>query len=166
MAKSLRDRLKNRPRPTVDCQLRVEDIKHPTKVLEDANINYRMAQMRNSDPDTVESLRKDVDVAQRKLDSCYLTLTLTALKPSDFEALIAQHPAREGTEDATWNTDTFPKACFMACAPTDLSPEEWDDFLEDNCSDGEREALYHAALVVNVRAPERTVPKDLTRTQG
>ncbi len=166
MAKvSRRDRLRSRPRPSVPYRFQIDDVTEPAKALIEAELALRMAQARGADAAEIADLRKKQESAQKKFDACYEVIEITAMKPSDFEALIAEHPAREGTDDSSWNDDTFPRACFLACAPDDLSADEWDEFLSENCSDGEIGQLYQMALVINVRAPEKSVPKGLMRTQ-
>jgi hypothetical protein len=108
----------------------------------------------------VEAARAAVDKAQEKLDACYEKIELTPLPPDDFEALIGKHPPREDTDDTRYNKATFPTACFLACAPADLSEQEWIEFLKSNVSSVERDDLLNLAVGVNVRRVDQAVPKD------
>jgi hypothetical protein len=87
-------------------------------------------------------------------------VTLTALPPKEFEALIAkpEHAPRDGKTEQ-WNPETFPKACFLACVDTaDLSADEWEAFIDGSLSQGERDALFLAAVGVNARWPSGSIP--------
>ncbi|MEU8379781.1 hypothetical protein [Streptosporangium sp. NPDC048865] len=161
MSESLRERLMNRRRPSATCRIRVDDTASATKALEQAVVGLRL--LRGSGEDDLAQAQAAVREAQEALEACYQPLTLLALRPPDFEALVAAHPPREGTDDIEWNVDTFGPALFRACAQGDMTDADWDAWFVESCSDGEEAALYQAALAINVRAPEGTIPKELTR---
>lgn len=162
MSGSLREQLRGRARPSVPCRLRVRDTGPATRAVEEAVIALRLLQARGQD-DQVTEARQVVRAAQEALDACYATVELVALRPPDFEALVAAHPPREGTDDVEWNTETFGPALFRACAQGDMTDADWDAFFAEDCSDGEKVMLPQAALAINVRVPEGTLPKDLMR---
>jgi hypothetical protein len=131
--------------------------------------------------------QKQVADAQAKLDGCYETIVLRALPTSGqvtTEKLAAAHPptdeqiAKVRTERdkahnqgrdvppwPEWNDDTFPPALLAACAESDMSEQDWREFLAEHVSDGEFHGLYMAALSVNERervADPLVLPKGLT----
>ena len=161
----LRERLRARPRPSVPCRVQIDEPTEAKRRLEESLIALRMAQVRG-DGD-VTALTDAAEQARQEVDSCYEDIWITALEHDDLEALIGEHPARDGTDDAAWNDDTFPKALWVACAPADvMTPDEWDAWLPTHTSDGERAAFYHAALKVNMRAPVGALPKGWMPTPG
>ncbi|MBB5130542.1 hypothetical protein HNP84_000230 [Thermocatellispora tengchongensis] len=164
MGGSLRDRLRARQRPSVPCRLQVDDTAAAQRAAEEAVVALRLAQARGAAPEEVTAAREAVTAAQAALEACYATVTVTALPPGDLEALVAAHPPREGSDDREWNTDTFPRALLLECLPGDMTGEEWAEFLATSCSDGEVAALEQAALAVNVRAPDGTLPKGWIET--
>lgn len=157
---SRRERLLGRQRPSLSIPLPVEDVTQPSREVALAEEAWRIAHLdRGPDRDRlIEQARTALTAAMTALDGCYEQITVTALEPKDFEALIAEHPARKDKDEA-WNDETFPRALFIACAGDDLSPAEWVEFLEGRCSQAERDALLLTAQQVNVRVPDGTVPK-------
>jgi hypothetical protein len=158
---SLRDRLRGRARPSLVYELPVGDVVAATRTLRQAEEAHRIVQLR-SDEDAEEAVaaaRAALEQAQAQLAACYERIELVALPPADFEALVALHPARPDSEDVSWNADSFPKACFLACAPQELSAAEWDEVLAENLSLAERGELYMVAVAVNVRLVNAALPK-------
>ena len=83
------------------------------------------------------------------------TLRFRALKRSDWEALIAAHPGREGKEER-WNWSTFAPAIVSACLVDPVMTVAEVDELFDVVNEGQRDALFGAAFQVNQEAT--TVP--------
>lgn len=160
-SESLRDRLRARPRPTLPYELPVGDVAAARQAVARAEDALRAARFRSDDgaEQAVAAAREALTGAEAALKACYETVTLTALPPADFEALVALHPPREGTSDEAWNVDSFPRACFLACAPVDLSEAEWESVLAENLSIAERAELYSVAIAVNVRVVTGALPK-------
>lgn len=160
-SESLRDRLRARPRPTLAYELPVGDVAAARQAMAGAEDALRAARFRSDDAaeQAVAAARETLTEAEANLEACYETVTLTALPPAEFEALVAVHPPREGTGDEAWNIDTFPRACFLACAPGDLSEAEWEAVLGENLSHAERAELYSLAIAVNVRVVSPALPK-------
>lgn len=154
-----RERLLNRSLPTDVHQLRVEDDAAAQAELVAARGQLELAPFRPEGADeAVAAAEKRVAAARRAVEACYEPVTLRALRPKAFEALVAEHPPTE--EGKAWGP-TFPRALFLACAPTgedDPSQEEWESILEDGLSHGEKEALFQRALEVNARWPSGAVP--------
>lgn len=157
----IRDRLKSRKRPTATCRIRVDDTTEAEAELKKVLTEIGIITSRGEDVE--ESLLSQAQQASEALESCYVSVTLSALPLEDLEALIAENPPKEDGKDR-WNPDTFPRACFLACAPDVLTSEEWEEFLDKQCSDGERFELYAAAVAVNERAPRGLLPKALRAT--
>ncbi|MFC3986786.1 hypothetical protein [Streptosporangium jomthongense] len=165
---SLRERLLARPRPFDTYSLRIDDDTEPRKALEAARTTLRVLQFQGeaADESAVRAAKAALAEAEASLAACYEPVVLRAMRPDDFEALIGKHKPREGTEDRTWNLDTFPEACFRECVESDLTPAEWDQVWAEVLSAGERGELCTAAIRVNVRVPDTTLPKGWTQTQA
>lgn len=159
--KGLRDRLLARERPSLRIPLADEDITQAGRVLALAEEAWRTTHLDQSDKreQRIAAARADLDAAIAALDACHFQVKVTALPAEEFEKLVAEHPGREG-EDEAWNADTFPRALFAACANDDLTPDEWRAFLDDRCSQAEQGMLLLAAQQVNTRTPSHAVPKD------
>lgn len=162
---SLKKRLTGRALPSFTYRIRVDDTSAAEKALTEAQAEFQLAHI-SGDADRIDTAKKAVVDAEKALNSCYEAIVLTAMRPDEFEALVDAHPVRQNTDDEAWNMSTFPKACFLACAPKDLTTEEWDTFLSESCSEGERTSLFNAAIAVNVRIPDPTVPKGLMEILG
>jgi hypothetical protein len=157
-----RARLLARKRPTVDYQLAVVDELDAVAELAAAREAFEVAQLRVDDgaETAVVEAEKRVEQARKAVEACYEPVTFTALPPVEFEALVAAHPSREGKEEQ-WNGDTFPPACFLACVDTaELSADEWAEFVQASVSQAERVALFAAAIGINARWPNGSIPND------
>lgn len=158
---TLRDRLRGRGRPSAAYLLPVGNIAAAAREVRLAEQAWRVAQLRTGDgaAEAVAAAREALDQAEEVLQECYERVELTALAPADFEALVAEHEPREDSDDEEWDSETFPLACFVACAPGDLSAQEWTDFLNSNVSVVERDELLQLAIAVNIRQVNPAVPK-------
>ncbi|MFI6883363.1 hypothetical protein [Streptosporangium canum] len=165
---SLRERLLGRPRPFDTYPLRIDDDTEVRKELERARILLRIlqAQGETADESAVRAAAADLAAAEAQMAACYEQVILRAMPPDDFEALISAHKPREGSEDRVWNLETFPKACLMECVESDLTAAEWEQVWTEVLSHGERGELCNAAIKVNVRSPDSTLPKGWTQTQA
>jgi hypothetical protein len=158
-----RERLLARKRPTFDYQFAVDDDTDAVAELNAAKEALDRAGFRDDDgaAQAVADAEARLAAARAAVEACYEPVTLTALLPADFEALVAlpEHAPREG-KDEKWNGETFPRACFMACVDTsgDMSAEDWAAFATENVSAGERESLRLAAISLNARWPTGAVP--------
>lgn len=155
---SLREKLLNRQRPSVTYPLQVRDTAEAAKRVEEARGAVRLTQLRG-DAQQVAKAKRELKQAEKALDDCHVEIVIRALPPAEFEELVKAHPPRKDTDDEAWNIETFPRACFLACVEGDMSEQDWDRFVEENCSQGERESLRLAALAVNTRIPDPSVPK-------
>ncbi|MGR6922548.1 hypothetical protein ACU635_50555 [[Actinomadura] parvosata] len=163
---SLRERLLNRPRPSGEVPLRITD---DTAAREDVERERRLLAMLQLQGGVEEAVlrraRAAVAKAEKKLRACYEFITVRALVPEDFEALVALHPPRPDTKDQMWNRDTFPKAAFFACVESDMSAEEWEQTWASGLSSAERIELGNAAIRVNIRTPDESLPKGWALTE-
>ena len=161
-AASRRERLLARTRPAVDYQLAVVDDIAALAEMAEAKEALDTAQFRDDDnaEQAVADAEARVAKARAALESCYEPVTLTALPPAEFEALVAKPEfAPRGGKDERWNSETFPRACFLACVSTDdLTTEEWAEFIDGQLARGERESLCLAAVGLNARWPSGSVP--------
>lgn len=159
---SRRERLLARRRPSTVYHLAVEDDVPAVAELNAAKDELDTAKFRTDDgaDEAVAGAEERLAAAREAVDACYEPVTLTALPPAEFEALIAkpEYAAREGKNER-WNGETFPRACFLECVDTaDLSADEWAGFVDSNLSAGEKESLFLAAIGVNARWPSGAVP--------
>lgn len=174
---NLRDKLLARERPTTTVPLRVADDTDARRDLEDAERALEEAEhgATSRTGQAVRKARQARDTAQQAVDDCYASITVRAMPPADFEALVAAHPPVEPAEgdepvpdedrDA-WNPDTFPRPCFLASVVLEdgMTVEDWETFLDQNVSDAERVMLYNAAQLINVRTVDQIqVPKGWTQ---
>lgn len=159
-----RERLQGRPRPTADCKIKVDDTAQQDRELAAAAADLQLLILTGADLQARDQARSRLDAAQAALDACFETVICTALPPDEFEDLVTAHKPREDHPlDEAWNVDTFPPACFLACAPLEVfSREEWEEWLETQVNDGERTLLYNTALTANLRVPDASVPKGLS----
>jgi hypothetical protein len=158
---SLRERLLNRPRPSGTCPVRVEDDTEARQEVEQARmlLNLLVMQGDAADKAAVRNAKARLKKAEQALNACYEFVTLRALRPDDFEALVDVHKPRPGTDDRTWNNETFPKACFFACVESDLLLEDWEQIWTTVLSNAERIELSNSAIRVNIRVPDSSLPK-------
>lgn len=165
---SLRERLLARPRPFDTYPLRIDDDTEPRTALERARTLLRVLQFQGeaADEGAVRAAKADLGRAEAAIAACYEPVILRAMPPDDFEALIALHKPRAGTEDTSWNSDTFPQACFRECVESDLTDAEWDRVWKEVLSHGERNELCIAAIRANVRTPDSTLPKGWTQSRA
>lgn len=158
------DRLRSRALPTDTYWLQVEPTDVPGRALAEAREALQMRILTDASADTVDDARQAVRDAEEALKACYEPITVTAMEPPAWEALVAAHPPRKDTDDDVWNTSTLPREAFLACAPTEWSRDEWAEYLDHKLSPAEREGLYLTAVGVNARVPDPTVPKGWTMT--
>jgi hypothetical protein len=161
---SLRARLLARERPRAEFRLRITDPATADRALREASTAWRLAVYRDGDDsDAARDAKAKADEAQAEVDACYETLQLTALPPADMEALITAHPPTAEQREAgqtPWNTETFRPALLAACVEGDMTEADWADFITKGpVSLGEVAALWAAALGVNDRTPDASVPK-------
>jgi hypothetical protein len=163
---SLRERLLNRPRPSGEFPLRVEDDTAARDELERARRLLTLLLVQGgAEEAALEQARADVREAEGKLRACFAFVTLRALPAADFEALVAAHKPRPETKDQMFNLDTFPRACFLACVEGDLTPQEWEHLWETGMSNAEQVEAGNAAIRVNIRTPDESLPKGWARTE-
>lgn len=165
---SLSERLAGRERPSVVYPILVDDPTEAKKLLEVAakGCNHAVARYEEGDKRLTAAKRK-LTLAQKRFDACWERVTLKALPPKEYEALKTAHPPTEEqlADDEVFNRDTFRPALLSSCAP-EMTKAEWEAFLENNMSDGERQEIFVAALGVNEQsryAESVILPKGLSQ---
>lgn len=98
--------------------------------------------------------------AQRDLDGCYATIRLQAMRPQDYEMLIAAHPPEgEQADDAPpWNDTTLVPALLAACAEGDMTEDAWAALLvgdDEGHGLSRKEAWELRTLVVGLNEKAR-----------
>lgn len=160
---SLRKRLKARSLPTAEYRLRISEDSETQAALVAARYELGLAKSREED---LTEPQAKVDAAEAKLEECYETLKITALKPAEMEALIDAHPPTKKQEEAEaiWNVDTFRPALFAACIDGDMTEKDWTSFCESGqVTAGELVDLFRTVTDLNLRAPSSAVGKDWER---
>lgn len=160
---SQRDRLMNRTLPSVTQAIAIDDPTSALRALSHADRVHQHA-VRSGDAAEIKRTKAALTRAQKKHDACFEQLTIRALRPKMYEALIAEHPpTREQTATATapheapqWNRDTFRPALLAACVEGDMTAEDWAAWLEEHSSRGEGDKLFVVTLALNEaeRLPE------------
>jgi hypothetical protein len=153
------DRLSGRALPTDTYWIRVDDPTQAGEALAEARENFRTKLLIDAPEDAITEAREAVKAAEAALKACYEPIVVTALPPDDFEVLVGKHKPRPDTDDDAWDTTTFPKACFFACAPKEWDTAGWEAFLT-TLSSAEKKSLFHTAVAVNARVLDPTLPKD------
>lgn len=159
-----RDRFLGRKLPSVPYYLAVEDDTEAREELAAAKEALEVAQLRDDDraDQAATDAQARLEKARKAVEACYESITLTAMVPAEFEALVAkpEHLPRDG-HDERWNADTFPPAAFLASVSTDdLTADEWAEFTSSHLSQGERTHLFMTAVGLNARWPDGAIPKD------
>jgi hypothetical protein len=156
------DRLLNRARLSGEHPIRIDDDTEARMEVEQARILLNLLEMHGDGADQAAALRKAkarLKRAEAKVRACYEFVQLRAMEPAAFETLIGQHKPRPGTEDQVWNLETFPPAVLLACVQGDRSPQDWEHILAHVLSTGERRDLCNAAIRLNLRTPDASLPK-------
>lgn len=143
----LKDRLATRQRPSAPYQLRIDD---------DAVARAELAAARDAGDES------RIVAAQEAVESCYEQVRITALPPSEMEALLAAHPAPESAKvQKIFNPATFVPALLAACVESDVTEEDWSVYVTTGAMTiGEVGALFDAVWNLNYRAPDPSIPKD------
>lgn len=107
----------------------------------------------------IAAAQVDVDQARAALAACYEPVAIRALPPAAFEALAAEHPARPGQDEA-YNLETLCPALFYAGVQGELTAEQWEHEIVPQLGRGEWWGLQAAAMTINGRATDGSIPKD------
>jgi hypothetical protein len=151
----LKDRLASRKRPSVTHRLRIDDDTAARGELAAAKLagdNDRAA------------------VARAAVEACYEEFVIVALPPGprrnpqpddpiDMETLLKQHPAPDGKK-LLFNAATFAPALLAVCVQSEISEEEWADYLTTGVlNTGEAADLFNKAWEINYHIPSADIPK-------
>jgi hypothetical protein len=130
------------------------------QVVDDARDRLSVASMRIDDKAdaAINAAQQDLDAANAALADCYEAITIKAMPPTEFEALVAEHPARKD-EDEPYNNETLLPALFLRCVQGDLTPEQWTDEVIPQLANGERRAMEFKAMEINSRFSDGLIPK-------
>ena len=141
--------------------MRIDDDTEAREEVEQSRmlLNLLQAHGATADQAAIQKARAQLKESEATVRGCYEFVTLRALPADDWEALVNAHKPRPDTDDRIWNGKTFPKAVFLACVESDLSAEDWEHVWTTVLSDAERIELSNAAVRVNVRTPDSSLPK-------
>lgn len=165
----LGDRLRARKPPTETVRLPHDPAQYAQAERDLEAARWALEDARTRGYQDLSALRERVAAAQVTLDGCGCEqVTLQALSPAEWEALVDLHPATEGQDKAgaMWHTATFRPALLAACmVPADgeapLSETDWDVLAKDGAlAPGELNTLFNAAVNINLRVPAVATGKD------
>lgn len=140
----------------------VDDTEQREELTEAKRLHLFASVAHKEDSDEVQEAARKVDGAQAKLDACYEPLTLTALPPADFEALMAAHPPtkEQRSKDFEWNEETFRPALLAVTVEGDMTEDDWAEMNKSGqITWGEFTALFNACLNVNSRSSDDLLGK-------
>lgn len=155
------DRLLARPRLSGEHPIRIEDDTEARRDVEQARTLLQIMQIQGgaTDEAAVGKAKADLKEAQRRLRACYEWIPLRALEVDDFEKLVGKHKPRPGTSDEIFNNETLPKACLLACDESGRSEADWEHIFTHVLNGPEQLELCNAAIRVNARTPDESLPK-------
>ncbi len=156
-------RLLKRKLPSVVHHLRAvepEEERTARQAAEDARERLSIASMRIDDKAdaAIKAAQRKLDQANAALAECYEPVVIQSLPPAEFEALVAEHPKREGKEEA-FNAESLLPVLFLRCVQGELTPAQWEAELVPQLSNGEYVAMQTKALEVNARYSDGAIPK-------
>lgn len=130
------------------------------QAAEDARERLSIASMRIDEraDDAITAAQAELDQANAELAACYEPVTIQALPPAVFEVLVAEHPKREGKEEA-FNGETLLPELFLRCVRGELTREQWETEVIPQLANGELVAMQTKALEVNGRYSDGLIPK-------
>jgi len=146
----LKDRLSGRKLPSTRYSLRIDD---------DTAARAELLAARAAGDDT------RIALAQEAVDACYEQVAITALPPGLMEALLEEHPPtagqRERNKAVLFNPKTFAPALFAACIDSDVTEEDWTEYLGATgpMTAGESIELFNTVWELNYRAPDPDLGK-------
>lgn len=112
------------------------------------------ATLLSPDADVRARAQGELDEAKAALSACFHRIWFSGLNDTEFDALVALHPATKAQEADKWlwNPDTFNYALLEACAvDSDLTAEEWEVEVNDGTrwSRADKSRVIAAALACN-----------------
>jgi hypothetical protein len=121
--------------------------------------------------------RDRVSAAEDAVAACYHVLTVRALPPAEYEALVAEHAPgddADGKRRMAFNQATLMPALLAVCvfdgpdeAEPALSEGEWrEQIAKGSGSAGETGALFATVWAINDRSPDVNIPKGSTQTHN
>lgn len=164
----LADRLRARNLPTETVALPLDPQAYTRAERELLAATVSLDEARADGVADLTALQARVDAAQAELDGCECEMiTLRALPPVEWEALLDLHPPTEEQRalGALWNIATFRPALLalsvvVAEGEAPLSEADWEQMSKAGAlAAGELNALFNAAVGVNFRTPSSAVGK-------
>lgn len=135
---------------------RVVDIKAARVALDEAT------RLRDKAPGIDPEHERAVYDARARLDDCYEDITIRALAPADYEALVSAHPPTDEQADDgyLWNPESFVPALLAATVDLPWSLQDWCEMCTAGpLALGEITDLFQAAERVNGRATDARLGK-------
>lgn len=114
--------------------------------LEQLGDGWQPSSMGDTDPRT--EVARQIEVAREGMREASVEFRLVAIGHTAYSNLIADHPAPEKS-DAAYDAATFMPALIAACCADPQMTVEQAVSLLDLLNDGQAQALFAAALMVN-----------------
>jgi hypothetical protein len=164
---SLQDRLRDRALPTQVVSLPLDPLAHAYRERELAEAQWLLETARDRGATDVGALRARVAQARAALTALdTVPVTLRALPAADWEALLELHPATEEQREAgaQWGPGFRLALLAVSVVPDDgdspTTEAEWEAMTKDgSVGAGEFNALFTAAVGLNLRSPDSRVGK-------
>lgn len=154
------DRLLNRPRLGAEHPIRIVDDTEARQEVEQAQFALALLQTQSEvDAGALKKAKATLTRARKQLRACYEWVPLRAMEADEFELLKGRHKPRPDTDDRLYNVDTFPKACLLATDESGRSEADWEHIFKVVLSGPEKTDLCNAAIRVNARTPDESLPK-------
>ncbi|WP_433520147.1 hypothetical protein ACQP2T_63445 (plasmid) [Nonomuraea sp. CA-143628] len=161
------DRLLNRPRLFAEHPIRIVDDTEARQEVEQARFALALLQTQGEvRVGAMQTAKGALTRAKKKLRACYEWIPLRAMEADLFEALIGEHKPRPDTSDEIWNNETFPRACLLATDESGRSEADWEHIFKSVLSGPEQVQLCNAAIRVNARTPDESLPKGWAQIEG
>jgi hypothetical protein len=103
-----------------------------------------------ADVDPRRALESELDEVHEAMRASEVVFRFRALGRTAYSDLLAAHEPRKGTDDASWNNDTYPHALIAACCIEPVMTVEQVDQLTEVLSQRQRNELFNQAWSAQV----------------
>lgn len=103
-----------------------------------------------ADVDPRRALESELDEVHEAMRASEVVFRFQALGRTAYSDLLAAHAPRPGTDDVSWNNETYPHALIAACCVEPVMTVEQVDQLTEVLSQRQRNELFNAAWSAQV----------------
>lgn len=115
-----------------------------------ALLGDRSAPTSLAEVDPRRALESELDEVYEAMRAAEVVFRFQALGRTAYSDLLAAHAPRPGTDDASWNNETYPHALIAACCIEPAMTVEQVDALTEVLSQRQRNELFNAAWSAQV----------------